>query len=305
MGHQLAKNILATVTYYDVLDYPLTSFEIWKHLVAHEGDGQEATWTLGEVVQSLEGELLQGKIAMRSGLYFSPGREALLSLRIQREKCSARKLVRMRRLARLISCLPYVRMIGATGSLAMKHGTRRSDWDMLIVFRAGKIWFGRTIVTLFLHAIGKRRHGKKITDRACLNYFITEDNLEIMTKDLYSAHEYRFLVPLFGIPTFRRFELSNAWIRKWKPEFAPTILSHRLTLPESRIQMKIQRALESISDFFALETWLARIQKAKIARNPNTALEGSLIEASDQALIFLPRPRGPKVFSLFKERMRF
>ena len=30
---EISKNILATVAYYDVFSYPLTSFEIWKRAV--------------------------------------------------------------------------------------------------------------------------------------------------------------------------------------------------------------------------------------------------------------------------------
>jgi hypothetical protein len=81
----------------------------------------------------------------------------------------------------------------------MKHGERGSDWDMFVVLRAGRMFLGRTILTGFLHLIGKRRHGKWVSNRACLNYFVTDDSLEIGTKDLFSAHEYRFSYPTLVI----------------------------------------------------------------------------------------------------------
>ncbi|MFZ2984899.1 MAG: hypothetical protein WA054_03845, partial [Candidatus Moraniibacteriota bacterium] len=65
----------------------------------------------------------------------------------------------------------------------------------------------------------------------------------------------------------------------------------------------IQRKLETCFDCFHLEKWLAAWQTEKIRRNPKTSLEGSLIEAHDQALIFLPSPRGPQVFEKYKERL--
>lgn len=305
MSYQLTKNILATVTYYDVLSMPLSAFEIWKHLIAHERDqtSYDRPCTLGAVWKILGSESLSSKIGEKDGFYFLRGREALVTERIRTEKISVGKLKRMRRLARLIALVPYVRLAGATGSLAMKNGSRGSDWDMFIVLRSGKIWMGRTLLTGFLHLVGKRRHGRKINDRACLNYFVTEDNLEIGTKDLFSAHEYRFLIPLFNFPLFQIFELKNRWIRQYKPNFFLTALPSFWTMADAPFARRTKDFLERFFGLFSLERWLSTWQKEKIRRNPKSAFEGSLIEANDRALIFLPKPRGPRVFQKFKERL--
>ncbi|MDP2838002.1 MAG: hypothetical protein Q8O53_01870, partial [Candidatus Moranbacteria bacterium] len=231
------------------------------------------------------------------------GRKSLVTERTKREKLSVAKLKNMHRLAKVLSCLPYLRMVGATGSLSMKHGARGSDWDMFIVLQSGKIWIGRTLLTLFLHSIGKRRHGKRISNRACLNYFVTDDHLEIATKDLFSAHEYRFLIPLLSFPLFQIFELKNRWIRGYKPNFSLTVLPHLWLVKESVFGIRVRTFLEQVFDLFPLEVWLSTWQKKMIARNPKTHLEGSLIEVSDQTLVFLPSPRGPRVFQKFKERL--
>lgn len=305
MSYLLGKNIVGTVTYYDVMDFPLTAFEIWKHLLEHDREHPALTQAvaLGDVWSVLHSEQLTGKIAERDGLYFLRGREALVSERIQREKLSVRKLKNMRRLVRWLAYLPYLRMIGATGSLSMKHGVRGSDWDMFVVLRSGKIWIGRTILTLFLHAIGKRRHGKKISNRACLNYFVTDSHLEIATKDLFSAHEYRFLIPMLSFPLFQIFELKNRWIRDYKPNFSSTLLPSLWMVSETARVKKVKKFLERWCDGVNLEAWLRSWQKKRIEHNPKTHLEGSLIEASDQTLVFLPSPRGPRVFQAFKERL--
>lgn len=306
MSYQLGKNILATITYYDVLNYPLTSFEIWKHLIMHDRD-QESMCSqpsrLGDSIRLLVSGHFSSKIDEKNGFYFLRGRESLVTARIQAEKLSVRKLKRMRSLARLMACVPYIHMLGATGSLAMKNGEKGSDWDMFVVLRSGKIWLGRTLITVFLQSIGKRRHGNKINDRACLNYFITDDNLKIGTKDLFSAHEYRFLIPLFNFKLFQIFELKNAWIREYKPNFFLTVLPSSWGITEHHLIGYIRNALERFFNLFDVEQWLATWQKEKIRRNPKTSLEGSLIEAHDRALIFLPRPQGPRIFQKFKERL--
>lgn len=305
MSYRLGKNIVATVTYYDVLDMPLSAFEIWKHLMVQEPEqpAEERKCTLGDVFKLLASGTLSAKIDEQNGLYSLPGREDLVARRIRAEKISVSKLKRMRRLAALLAYVPYLRMLGATGSLAMKNGARESDWDMFVVLRSGKIWIGRTILTGFLHLIGKRRHGDKIQDRACLNYFVTDDNLKIGIKDLFSAHEYRFFIPLLGFDLFQIFELKNRWIREYRPNFVPTTLPSLWTLKENARAQSVRKALEHIFDLFDLENWLATWQKEKIRRNPKTYMEGSLIETNDHALIFLPCPRGPRVFEKFKERL--
>lgn len=305
MSYLLAKNIAATVTYYDVMDFPLTAFEVWKHLLEYDRERPVLTEpvTLLEVWKVLHSGQLSGKIEEKNGLYFLHGREALVEKRIQGEKLSVGKLKRMRRLAGVLAFVPYLRMVGATGSLAMKNGAKGSDWDMFVVLKSGKIWIGRTILTLFLHGIGKRRHGKKISNRACLNYFVTDDNLEIATKDLFSAHEYRFLIPLLSFPLFQIFELKNRWIRTYKPNFTPTLLPGLWLVKETDLSGRVRSVLEQALDFFDGEVWLRSWQQKKIENNPKTHLEGSLIEATDRALVFLPRPRGPRVFQAFKERL--
>ncbi len=305
MGYSLGKNILATVTYYDVLDFPLTAFEVWKHLVAYDDVYGKQTEPVGlrEVRDFLLYGSLTAKVFERDGFYFLAGRGHLVRERIQSEKLSVAKLKRMKRLARLIAYVPYVRMLGATGSLSMKHGSVGSDWDMFVVLRSGKIWLGRTLLTFFLQCIGKRRHGEKVNNRACLNYFVTDDNLEISTKDLFSANEYRFLIPLISFDWFQKFEARNIWIRHYKPQFFLTTLPSLWLVQESIGVEWVQTRLEYVFDFFHLEQWLSSWQKRKIARNPETRREGSLIEATDTALIFLPEPRGPLVFQEFKERL--
>lgn len=305
MSYLLGKNIVATVTYYDVMDFPLSAFEIWKHLLEYDREKNPLTEpvTLGVIWAMLHSEQFAGRICEQNGFYFLSGREMLVHKRIQSEKLSVEKLKGMRRLAMILRFVPYVRMIGATGSLAMKHGVKGSDWDMLVVLRSGKIWIGRTILTTFLHLIGKRRHGEKISNRACLNYFITDDNLEIATKDLFSAHEYRYLVPLLSFPLFQIFELKNRWIRSYKPNFSLTQLPSLWLVQEWPRAKGMRALLERIIDFFDLEVWLGSWQKKKIALNPKTHLEGSLIDVSDRSLVFLPSPRGPRVFQKFKERL--
>lgn len=303
----LTRNIVATIAYYDVLDYPLTAFEIWKYLLRIDTDNWDvcdaSTASLEDVMNALETDAVRKHIMSERGFYVLRGRRKLIAKRLASGKSMIPKFKRIHRLTWWLRFVPYVRMVALTGSLAMKNGDAESDWDMLIVLRPGHIWMGRTLVTGFLHLTGKRRYGSHIKDRACLNYWITSDSLEIITKDLFSSNEYFFLVPLFGAESFGAFRLKNLWIRKFRPNYVPNELLPLLFVPDSFMARFIRNAGEILLSDPFLERQLSTWQKKKIQANPKTSLPGSLIEATDKALIFLPKPQGPRVFEAFKKRM--
>lgn len=300
----LRKSALATLVYYDVLGYPLTEFEAWKHLIqTKESDDDALAPTLPEVSGALDALVGEGRLSRFRGFLSLPGREALVLARIHDEKQAVRKIKRAARLVRFLRWIPYIRMIGLTGSLSMKQGDQSSDWDFFVVLRKGAIWRGRTFLALVLQLIGKRRHGHHIENRACLNHFVTDSSLEISLQDFFSAHEYRFMYPLSGWDTYRRFELSNRWMVRIKPAFTLSEIPPLWLSQSSPVGSSLQRMLETCFDIRHIETLLAYWQKKKIAANPKTRLEGAFIVATDDALIFLPKPKGPEVFERFKRAL--
>ncbi len=296
----LRKNVLATLCYFDCLDYPPTLFETWQHLLAID-ESESGSVSFGEVLRVVDTLSQEGEVQVTHGFVTIPQRTALVAERLRAEKVSVQKLKRAKKLARFIAWVPWVRMIGITGSLSMKKGAARSDWDFFVVLATGRIWIGRTVLTAILHLLGKRRHGKYVENRACLNYFVTEAGLEINPKDLFAAHEYRYLLPLFGWETFLRFERTNAWMKRFKPLTRLTEIAPLWTfVPPSG---SLTRFLENLFSLPRLETWLGQWQRKKIEKNPKTQWPGSFIQTTDRALIFLPRPKGPEIFEQFKLRL--
>ncbi|MEP7162601.1 MAG: hypothetical protein ABI747_02455, partial [Candidatus Moraniibacteriota bacterium] len=212
----LRKHVFSTVVYYDCLDFCPTAFEVWKHLLVLEDDGAKPV-SLSAVTNALRDLVTERRVVVLRGMYLLPGREEFVPMRIREEKISVGKLKRAQRLIRMLQWVPFVRMIGIAGSLAMKKSEPKSDWDFFVILRSGHIWLGRTFLTGILQLLGKRRHGQYVENRACLNYYLTEEALEISGKDAFAAHEYRFIVPIFDRDVFRRFELAGApWRRSNK-----------------------------------------------------------------------------------------
>ncbi|NTW26990.1 MAG: hypothetical protein HGA36_01565 [Candidatus Moranbacteria bacterium] len=303
MSDKLNKNILATVIYYDGLSYPLTAFEVWKYLIRTDyftPRAEAINVTLQEISEKLQDKNLNKFIEHYNGFYFLKGRKDLVEKRIANNKLSTGKIKKLRSIVWWLRLLPFVRMVGVTGGLAMKNARVSSDWDLFIVLKYGKIWTGRTIITGVVHFLKKRRHGKYISDRVCLNFFVTDQSLEVITKDLFSANEYMFLFPLYGWELYTKFQIKNQWIKNMKPTYALGELTPLMTIADSAASLRIRNFLELLLKSNWLEDSLRSIEKKRIMKNPKTHQDGSLVYANDDALVFLPNPHGPAVFEKFK-----
>lgn len=306
MLNNLAKYILTTLTYYDVMDYPMTAFEIWKYLtkISRENqDNQRDSCSLGDVIKELENEKLHKFIDEHAGYYFLRGRKNLVAQRIERNKISEYKFKIIRRVAGWLQFVPYVRGAAVAGRLAMKNTQAKSDLDLFIIIARGKIFTGRLLVTALVHMLGKRRYGCKIRNRVCLNHFITDD-FEISVKDIFSAHEYVFLAPVFREDLFRKFQNKNKWIKKYKINFWLAVNNSKIN-SNSVIAQRVKNFLEKILKADSIENYLKKWQQKRINNNPKSKQMGGVILASDSELAFWPNfdNQGPKVFEKFQKRL--
>lgn len=315
MQSQITKNILQTIIYYDILNYPLTSFEVWKYLLTVNSEQGSVintkikSSTLGEIIEELESEELKTYIEEFRGFYFLNNRKDLVDRRIQCDKNSAVKFEIAEKAARWLRFVPYVRMIAVTGTLAMKNCEKNSDIDFFVVLEKGRIFTGRLLATAMVHLLGKRRYGKKIKNRICLNYFITTDNLDIQRQDLFAANEYCFIYPLSGYNVFQKFCETNAgWIKRFKPNWQiPDLKPARYFVEVKSLQLAAQRFFESLINLLwgdRIEAWQKRQQIARIERNPLTKKEGAYIEYTDENLIFLPVPQGTRIEEEWQKRLK-
>lgn len=305
--NSLSKKILSTVIYYDILDYPLTAFEVWKYLGADgKINNQTESITLGEIMEELDGKELEKKIENARGFYFLCGKGELVTKRLEKNKLSEQKFKIIKRVVFWLRFVPYVRLIAVTGTVAMKNGGKKSDLDLLIVLKHGRIFLGRTLVTGLVHFMGKRRHGKKIANRICLNCFLTDQTLTSRLQDVFSASEYFFVVPIFGQKYFTEFQKENEWIAKFKTNFSADAVANLKMFSESGLAISTRNLLEKIFDlniFNLLEKKLANWQLERIARDPRTKEPGSIIMADAEALIFFHHAHSLVMDKALQERL--
>lgn len=188
-------NVLLTVLYADIFDYPLTRDELRNWMMFGEGS------PFG-----------------KKKYYFLSGRDNLVKIRRDRAKWQPKKWDIARLAARELSRIPTIQLVGVTGGLAMNNARREDDIDLFIVSARGTLWITRLLSIVRLWKIRRTRNDTNVTDKVCLNMFMTEDHLEVAERDLFAAHEILQMKPLWARgDTYQKFLKANGWVRTFLP----------------------------------------------------------------------------------------
>lgn len=183
-------------------------------------------------------------------------------------KCGDKLEKRAQRIAWLCSFAPFVRMIGLTGSVARNQAKESSDIDFFIFSEQNKMWTCRFFVTFLVTITGKRRHGKRIAGRICLNRYQTISNMEVLPHNKYNAWDYSYFTPIFnGNNYYYSFKNKNNWIKEFNQRFQP----NQNIKP---INEKFGKIIRGISEFLLrgklgdlIELYLKKYQIKKIKNN--------------------------------------
>lgn len=322
----IVQNILFTLAYYDVLGYNPTTFFLWRYLIDCRRAGQAVDY---QTVQNclFEAER-EGVLRNKNGFWFfrankgmsvkerEKGEKAEIIERryreqIQQRKISSLKIKKARFWAKTAKWLPYIREVFLIGALSIKRGDRQSDWDVLVITAPRRIWLGRFLITVWWQLIGKRRHGRRVKDRFCLNQFMTEDSLHFAEESEYAANEILFAQPLLGAPAGqnkmlqRLVEANLTWLVKLKPNVDWADLLNQSPAGKAKSKLTdrlvfwLKRNLEKVGEATGvadrLNRYLRRVMIKKIEKNPKTHWRGADIRYDDQQLVFLPLPQRDKV----------
>lgn len=298
----LEKSILATIGYYNVLDYPLTGLEVFRylisplHIIAQSEIGQKSEIepiskiSFLDILVTLKNPVLSNFIEEYNGFYFLKNRKKIVKIRIERQKISDQKWKKAIKIIKWLQIIPYLKMIAVSGSLALDNAKEQSDIDLLIVAKHKRIWTVRFLIIFFLHFFGKRRHGKKTKNRACLNHYITDNSLEIKFPSLYNAQTYAHLVVILetepGI--FEKFYRANKWISSFINTYPFGKNENQKTIRANKILRFIAKTKEFflnnfIGDFFellfgAIQKFLIKYHSKKDKGEGRVVIEESQLE---------------------------
>lgn len=254
----LQKAIYRTLVYADVFNYPLTIQEVFKFLISPTKPDKKT------VQKTLAWMSADWKLIHADNIYYClGGRQKIIHLRKKKESLSKKKLKIAQRVAGWLKPVPWIKMMGITGGLAILNSDKDDDIDILIVSAKNRLWLTRLWVTIMVGLVAKRRRPAEtqVRDKICLNMFLDEDHLTVPEKeqDLYSAHEVVQMRPLWDKnETYQKFLWKNQWVNKFLPNGTDTkVLGYDNTKRESKnlLSISISQCLnifESLARSFQL-----------------------------------------------------
>jgi predicted nucleotidyltransferase len=196
---------LKTILYFSLFRYPLFQEEI--HSYANHND-----WSKTKSELDL---LIQEKIVKNiDGFYVFDYDFESVSKRLKGNDAAKKATIIAKKRAKFIAKFPFVRAVGVSGSLSKGYFDNESDIDFFVITTPNKLWLCRTLLMLYkkIFLLNSRKY-------FCINYFVSENNLEIEEKNRFTATELKTLIPLEGKMLFDEFFKQNLWVLNYFPNF--------------------------------------------------------------------------------------
>ena len=203
----MRTTILKPIAYFDIFNHPLKKEEV-ANLCGLQPDDEKL---------STELEKLAAEKVLYSHNGFFGLQENINHLVKERTEKEARAKQYFKKLpfyVRIIKLFPFVRSISISGSLSKNVMHKNGDIDYFIITQKNRLWICRSFLILFkkIFLLNSRKY-------FCLNYFIDDNNLEIIDKNIFTAMEVTHLIPVYNKELLDRMKNKNTWIKEFTPDF--------------------------------------------------------------------------------------
>ena len=196
------RAILRTVVYSSLFDWPLKVGEV--HLNLQEHPLEESS--ILEIYQS--SSWLRSIMDYQDGYLFLKGRDAIVQKRGRREERSRAILRANRWVLKLISLIPYVRLVAISGSAAQLNMDEDGDIDLFLVTRGNRVWSLAVTILVLTKLLGRRK-------MVCFNFVLSDQRLVIDRQDLFNANQIAHLKPVLGEEVYERFVQVNPFVARF------------------------------------------------------------------------------------------
>lgn len=263
---EIKENILATLAYFDLFNYPLTSTETYSFLKS-SCDPQG----FDEAIKCLVND---GQVYQFDQLYTLKDDRSLTTRRYRGNEKAAQLIRIAGRISNFLIRFPYVRGIAISGSLSKNFADENSDIDLFVITAANRVWIARTL----MHAFKKITFLVNKQDYFCMNYYVDEQQLEIVEKTTYTAIEIVTLIPLQGDHVFAQFCGANIWTQHYLPNKNMNLSTARpVTAPFFKmiIEKALNNKLGDAIDNVLMKITAGRWRKKTILKKRNS--KGSIM----------------------------
>lgn len=300
---QIEKSIIQTLTWFEIFEYPLALIELHKFLYQFSDK-----ISLSELEQFLDNSSI---VKSSQGFYFLSTNTDIVEKRIAQDKIAQQKIKLAFESAQKIFWIPGVEMIALCNNWYFKE---ESDIDFFIITSPGRIWLTRFFVTVWLHILGRRRHGEKIKDRVCLSFYISSNRNNLWTTRLLPEDPYfdfwtAMLMPIFDRNrAYQNFLHDNKWLKNKFKNFYGNEFVLRYKIGQKHWLIKINKILTMLFDTRigrCSEKFFRYIQRKKIFGNKKTTGSGNntRVIISDNMLKFHENDRREKYREMFYQKV--
>jgi hypothetical protein len=291
---ELKQNVLKTLMYFDIFNYPLKAKEIFRFL--------QTNFVNEELVERELCALCEEKIIFRFGDLFSLQNDEALALRRRNGNAEAKKYLALaKRQASLIASFPFVRAVMASGSLSKGYMDDQSDLDFFIVTAPGRLWISRILLVMYKRIFLFNSH-----KYFCVNYFVDTQHLEIEEKNLFTATELATVIPLYGGEHYRKLFDSNEWIKtifpNHKPRSIESVPVEKPSALKKGLEMLLNLTFPKYLNTFFMRITLKRWKKLYERDYPNADFQVAF-KTKDYASKTHPKNYQRKVMDLYQEKL--
>ena len=188
---------LKPILYFSLFKYPLTEEEVIAF-----SDAKDASI----IRQELDTLVNDGVIYKIDQFYSCENDPTQIERRLEGNEGARNIAKKADRMSRLISKFPFVEGVGISGALSKGFFDKDGDIDFFIITSNQRLWIARTLLILYkkIFLLNSKKY-------FCVNYFISENSLEIEEKNLFTATELVTLIPMYGNGSFHKFYETNDW----------------------------------------------------------------------------------------------
>jgi hypothetical protein len=240
----IKKDILATIAYFNMFEYPLKKNEIFLFL-GHNEDFSEFERALNF--------LTNDSVIFKIGDFYSLHNNFAIAMKRQKgHEKAILMLKKAEKAAKLISAFPFVKGVAISGSLSKYFADDQTDVDFFIITARNRLWIART----FLHLFKKLTYLFNMQDLFCMNYFIDESEPVILEKNIYTATEVTTILPIRGEDAFEIFFKANSWTKNFLPNkniYLPVVKETKKTWLGYLIEKVLDNRLGNSMDNFLMK----------------------------------------------------
>jgi predicted nucleotidyltransferase len=285
-SRNIEKEILHVFNYFALFSYPPTADELYQFLKISlkKSEFYKLMIQLCKTGRVIERSLDTKRYTLKDHINFFDLFDKRSSIAREKQKI-AEKFIRVLRL------FPTLKMVGISGSLAMRNTKQEDDIDLFIITEQNRLWTGR-IIALVISILMRLKRPRNVTtakNKVCLNLFFDRQHLVVPSdkQTEYVGHEVLQLVPVLNrSQTYELFLAQNSWVFDVFPNAIQQTDKNNPATQGTELQLRdtLTHAISLLTFLGDVVEYIARsIQMQAIRRH--TTYE----RISDTQLWFFPR----------------